>query len=121
LIGLSSFRLPFFSNQASSPNNTPSADTREPGELALTGKIPGALNIPVSSSPDAFFLSADAFEDKFGFARPDKDKEVVFYCKAGVRSRAAAQLARQAGWEHVAEYGGSWLDWEVRGGEKEKA
>jgi rhodanese-related sulfurtransferase len=40
----------------------------------------------------------------------------VFYCKAGVRSRAAAELARQAGWEKVGEYPGSWLDWEKNGG-----
>ncbi len=54
-----------------------------------------------------------------GFERPGKEKEVVFYCRAGVRSRAAAELARQAGWEKVGEYSGSWLDWEKRGGEKE--
>jgi rhodanese-related sulfurtransferase len=44
----------------------------------------------------------------------------VFYCKAGVRSRAEAQLARQAGWVRTGEYAGSWLDWEKRGGEVEK-
>lgn len=38
------------------------------------------------------------------------------YCKAGVRSRAAAGLARQAGWEKVGEYQGSWLDWASNGG-----
>jgi rhodanese-related sulfurtransferase len=54
-----------------------------------------------------------------GFERPGKEKEVVFYCKAGVRCRAAAELARQAGWENVGEYSGSWMDWEKRGGEKE--
>lgn len=45
------------------------------------------------------------------------DKEVVFYCKSGVRSRAAAELARQAGYECVGEYPGSWLDWVKKGGE----
>lgn len=44
----------------------------------------------------------------------------MFYCKAGVRSRAAAGLARQGGWKRVGEYSGSWLDWEKRGGEVEK-
>lgn len=28
-----------------------------------------------------------------------------------MRSRAAAELARQAGWNKVSEYPGSWLDW----------
>ncbi|KAG0649230.1 Rhodanese [Hyphodiscus hymeniophilus] len=94
-------------------------DTREPGELQTTGNIPGSVNIPVTSAPDAFFITAEEFEDRFGFERPGKEQEVVFYCKSGVRSRAAAALARQAGWLSVGEYPGSWLDWEKNGGVKE--
>lgn len=45
------------------------------------------------------------------------DTEVVFYCKSGVRSRAAAELARQAGFEQVGEYPGSWMDWVKKGGQ----
>ena len=93
-------------------------DTREASELSATGYIPTALNIPVTSQPDAFFISDDEFEDRFGFERPPKDAEVVFYCKAGVRSRAAAQLAREAGWSNTAEYPGSWIDWDGKGGER---
>ncbi|KAE8450538.1 hypothetical protein EG329_006269 [Mollisiaceae sp. DMI_Dod_QoI] len=99
--------------------NTILIDTREPSELQATGTIPGSLNIPVTSRPDAFFITPEEFEDRFGFERPAKDKEVVFYCRAGVRSRAAAGLAKQAGWENVSEYAGSWLDWEKNGGERE--
>jgi len=101
--------------------NTILIDTREPSELQATGTIPGSLNIPITSKPDSFVISAEEFEDRMGFERPAKDKEVVFYCRAGVRSRAAAELASQAGWEKVGEYSGSWLDWEKRGGEKEGA
>lgn len=43
------------------------------------------------------------------------------YCKAGVRSRAAAGLARQAGWEKVSEYQGSWLDWAGNGGKIDRS
>lgn len=43
---------------------------------------------------------------------------MVFYCKAGVRSSAAAKLAEQSGYEKIAEYRGSWLEWERKGGEK---
>lgn len=43
----------------------------------------------------------------------------MFFCKAGVRSKNAAALARQAGWGKVAEYKGSWVDWEGNGGAKE--
>lgn len=42
------------------------------------------------------------------------------YCKAGVRSRAAAKLAGQGGWKRVAEYPGSWLEWYEKGGEVER-
>lgn len=94
-------------------------DSREPGELQATGTIPGSLNIPVTSKPESFFVTAEEFVDRFGFERPSKDQEVIFYCKSGVRSRAAAALARQAGWDNVAEYQGSWLDWDKNGGAKE--
>lgn len=93
---------------------------REPGELASTGRIPGALNMPVKSGADGFFLSDVEFADRFGFAAPPKDKPIVFYCKSGVRSRAAATIARHAGWTDVGEYPGSWSDWSEKGGEVEK-
>ncbi|KAK4181880.1 Rhodanese-like domain-containing protein [Triangularia setosa] len=96
-------------------------DSREPGELQQTGHIPHAINIPVTTSPDSFFITEEEFEDRFGFPRPAKDQELVFYCKAGVRSRAAAQLAKQAGWEKVGEYPGSWLDWFEKGGKVERS
>ena len=88
---------------------------REPSEYNA-GYIPTAINIPISSQPDALFLSPEEFEDRFGFEKPTSEKELVFYCKAGVRSSAAAQLAQQNGYENVAEYRGSWLDWQKNGG-----
>ncbi|KAI0152184.1 Rhodanese-like protein [Hypoxylon sp. NC0597] len=108
-----------------SPGSTPKVtiiDTREPSELSQTGRIPGALNIPIVSAPDSFHISADEFRDKYGFERPDpeEDGEIVFYCKAGVRSRAAAEIAKQAGYKNVGEYPGSWLDWVEKGGKVER-
>ncbi|KAF2683952.1 Rhodanese-like protein [Lentithecium fluviatile CBS 122367] len=90
-------------------------DVREPSEFGANS-IPTAYNIPISSQPDALLLSEEDFEDRFGWKKPALNREVVFYCKAGVRSSAAAQLAKQAGYENVGEYRGSWLDWERRGG-----
>lgn len=100
-------------------NTQRATDVREPSEYEA-GFIPGALNIPVKSQPDAMFLPEDEFEDRFGFSKPAMDKELVFYCKAGVRSSAAAQLAKQVGYTNVAEYRGSWMDWEKNGGEAGK-
>ena len=96
-------------------------DVREPAELKATGRIPGAQNMPIKSSPDGLFLPAEDFEDKFGFPKPKVRDEVIFYCKAGVRSRTAAGLARMGGWEKVGEYPGSWDEWEGKGGRAEKS
>lgn len=94
-------------------------DVREPSEYEA-GYIPGAINLPIKTQPDAIFLPEEEFEDRFGFAKPPIDAEVVFYCKAGVRSSAAAQLAQQQGYHNVSEYRGSWLDWQAKGGQESK-
>jgi rhodanese-related sulfurtransferase len=91
-------------------------DVREPYELLDTGKIPGAINIPITSSVQSFHISDEDFEDLHGYARPPKDASLIFYCKAGVRAKAAAGLAQHAGWESVGEYPGSWLDWDANKG-----
>jgi rhodanese-related sulfurtransferase len=110
----------------SSPSDHPNRiliDVREPAELQATGYIPTAINIPITSSPDAFFLPETEFEDRFGIPRPSPDTEVVFYCRAGVRSRAAARMAAQAEPRFggkVGEFPGSWLEWEGRGGTVER-
>lgn len=68
-------------------------------------------------------MSEEDFETKFGFQRPGEKDEVIFYCKAGVRSRQAALLAGQARPQFggkVGNYNGSWLDWEKKGGKVEK-
>lgn len=99
---------------------------REPAELTSTGIIPTAVAVPLASQPDALFLTPEEFETRFGYPKPgageDKSGDVVFYCKAGVRARAAAQLALQAGYEpeRVGVYDGSWLDWAKNGGRVEK-
>jgi len=67
------------------------------------------------------FLPPEEFEERFGWEKPGRETEVVFYCKAGVRSRAAARMAREAGWGvegGVGEYAGSWDEWVGRGGGK---
>ncbi|KAF2861668.1 Rhodanese-like protein [Piedraia hortae CBS 480.64] len=92
-------------------------DVREPAEFE-EGYIPGAVNIPIKSQPDAILLSAEDFEDRFGFPKPEANKEVVFYCRSGVRSNAAAMLAQQAGYQNIKEYRGSWNDWRAKGGKE---
>ena len=109
--------LPGVSNRNTSRLTGP--DVREPSEYQ-EGYIPGAVNIPLKSQPDAIFLPEEEFEDRFGFTKPSHEQEVIFYCRAGVRSSAAAGLARQQGYPNISDYRGSWLDWEKNGGKIEK-
>ena len=83
---------------------------REPHEY-VEGHIPGAVNMPINSAPDGIFLDPDTFEERFGFPKPETDAPVLFYCKAGVRSRASAGLAKESGYKNINEYRGSYDDW----------
>ncbi|PQE21394.1 rhodanese-like domain-containing protein [Rutstroemia sp. NJR-2017a BBW] len=106
---------------ASSPDpHTHIIDVRTPQEIEQTGRIPTALHICITTAADAWFISEEEFEERYGFERPKKDDEVIFYCKSGVRSRGAAEVVRNAGWRKVGEFQGSWLEWEKKGGEVEK-
>ncbi|TGO55575.1 hypothetical protein BCON_0090g00180 [Botryotinia convoluta] len=106
---------------ASAPHpDTHIIDVRTPLEVQQTGRIPSAVNISITTGPDAFSISEEEFEDRFGFERPGKEEECVFYCKAGVRSRAAAQIARGNGWRKVGEFEGSRGEWSGKGGVVER-
>lgn len=90
--------------------NTILVDVREPVEFE-EGHIPGAYNVPFKSSPGAFDLPEEEFEESFGFSKPAKDTELVFYCLGGVRSTAAEELANSFGYTKRGNYVGSWEDW----------
>ena len=81
------------------------------------------MNVPIVTHPNAFHLQPDEFRDLFGFDKPATQgpgaPELVFYCKAGIRGKAAAKLASDAGYAAVGDYNGSWLEWDKKGGETE--
>lgn len=85
-------------------------DVREPVEFQ-EGHIPGAYNVPFKSSPGALDLPEEEFEEAFGFEKPAKELQLVFYCLGGVRSTAAEELAQSFGYNKRANYVGSWEDW----------
>ncbi|CCH40685.1 hypothetical protein BN7_219 [Wickerhamomyces ciferrii] len=85
-------------------------DVREPHEFQQYA-IPTSINIPYKSSPGALDLSPEEFEDVFKFEKPDKEKELIFYCLAGVRSSAATELAQIFGYDKLGNYVGSIEDW----------
>lgn len=97
---------------------------REHNELAATGKIPGAVCMPLMTAPHLVEQPGGDDVARGGGLEspppPPRDAHLVFYCRAGVRARTAAQMASRAGWPSVGEYPGSWLEWEERAGPVEK-
>lgn len=99
-------------------------DVREPNELQETGSIPTSLNIPcekmsmflnfiemnefhgffsfsissVGDIPAALSLSDKQFKTKYQRNKPDFSDEIIFHCKAGIRSENAAIAAIKLGY-----------------------
>jgi len=94
-------------------------DVREVAEVEQ-GSIPSAVNLPLSVLPQALEQSPDSFRNTYGFERPEKDREIIFYCRSGKRSTTASEHAQRLGWTNVKNYTGSWLDWveKEQGGSK---
>ncbi|OUZ08844.1 adenylyltransferase/sulfurtransferase MoeZ [Aeromicrobium sp. PE09-221] len=76
-------------------------DVREPNEYEIN-KIPGSVLIPKGD-----VLSGKAFEQL------SQDKQVVLYCKSGVRSAEALAVLKGAGYSDAVHVGGgvsAWVD-----------
>ncbi len=78
-------------------------DCREPKEYKM-GHIPGAVNIP-----------RGLLEFKIVNKVPDKNTNIVMYCKKGSRGCLAACTLCQMGYENVMNMDGGWLAWEKAG------
>jgi len=85
-------------------------DVRELEELKH-GMIPTAKNLPMSELLEAFDLPEEGFKAKYGFDKPKKENNIIFYCRTGERSRVATQLAIQKGFKKARNYFGSVYDW----------
>ncbi len=68
-------------------------DVRTPEEFA-GGRVPGAINIPLSALPDAMAIHA-----------PDKSHVLLLHCRSGGRSAIAARKLRSAGYTRVFNVG----------------
>jgi rhodanese-related sulfurtransferase len=89
-------------------------DLREPGEIAASGKVPGALAIPrglleFRADPESALHDAG-----LGGART-----VVTYCASGGRAALAGKTLQDMGYADVRNLGG-FKDWSEAGGEAEK-
>ncbi|KAJ6574871.1 Rhodanese-like domain-containing protein [Mycena capillaripes] len=94
-------------------------DVREPEEV-IQGMIPSAVNLPLSVLSNSLHLQPDMFKAKHGFEKPKKSQEVTFYCRSGVRSSSASDVAKRNGYTNILNFKGSWLEWVEKGGEKAK-
>jgi rhodanese-related sulfurtransferase len=73
-------------------------DVRTKPELQYVGAVPGALAVEwqtyPGNKPNAEFLAELA-------AAVPKDTPVMFLCRSGARSHAAAEAATRAGWKET--------------------
>jgi rhodanese-related sulfurtransferase len=60
--------------------------------------IPSAVNLPLSVLAKSLHMSKEAFKAKHGFEKPKVDQEVIFYCRSGVRSSSASDVAKRNGY-----------------------
>jgi len=61
--------------------------------------IPSAVNVPLSVLANSLQLSPEAFQTAHGFTKPKKTQEVTFYCRSGVRSTSASDVAKRNGYQ----------------------
>ena len=73
-------------------------DTREQDEFD-EGHIPGAILIPYTE-----------IENMAEEMLPDKDAQILVYCRSGRRSKIAAESLAKLGYTNVKEFGGI-IDW----------
>ncbi|KAG5485577.1 hypothetical protein LSCM1_07666 [Leishmania martiniquensis] len=91
-------------------------DVRSTAEVAVTGMIPSAVNIPLPVlrdvlSPESILMD-DEFEYFFGAPRPVRGvTQIVLYCAHGVRSAVACELVEELGFENAGNFSGSWAQW----------
>lgn len=73
-------------------------DVREQDEFDA-GHIPGAVLLPYTE-----------IEEKAEGLFPDKDKQMLIYCRSGRRSKIAAEALAKIGYTNIKEFGGI-IDW----------
>lgn len=94
-------------------------DVREPKEFEVVS-IPGSVNVPFRTHPEGLSLDDADFKHTFGFPKPSKDKELVFFCASGRRAASAEGVAEKHGYHNTSLYPGSLNDWVAKGGDKLK-
>ena len=92
-------------------------DTRSPSEFA-EGHIPGAVSWDwLNAVPaDSWSASRDPEELRAEWRALglDVSKEIIVYCRSGMRAAHTYVALRNAGFERVRLYDGSWQEWSMK-------
>lgn len=92
-------------------------DTRSPGEYAQ-GHLPGAIcwdwmnGVPLQGWD--IMRPAAELQPELELLGVTPDKEIITYCRSGVRAAHTYLLLRNLGYPRVRLYDGSWLEWSIR-------
>lgn len=80
---------------------------------AAGAHIPGATRLPAPDlvGADGSFLDVAQVQAKAEAAGVDRDHPTILYCGGGVSASAAFVALREAGFENVRVYDGSWSEW----------
>ncbi len=82
-------------------------DVRGPGEIEATGRLPGAVTVPLPTLSDTIEDPATAA------VRLDPSAPTIVYCAGGYRSSIAASAMRAHGFAQVVDLIGGWDAWEL--------
>ena len=82
-------------------------DVREPGEIAMSGIVPGALTIPMGEFAEKADPQSPGHEPALKV-----DSPVILYCASGKRSAAAGKFLLDHGYSKVFNLGGlnDWMN-----------
>ena len=89
-------------------------DVREESEVAFSGLIKNAINIP--RGVIEFKLKPDSLDNPINI---DSDTNILLYCAAGFRSALAAKALEDSGFQNVYNIGG-YGEWVSNGGDVSK-
>ncbi len=93
--------------------NTLVVDVREPEDIASTGRIPGAMNVPLGMVP----LRADTeLPEQYREAKlQDRNTPVITTCGGGGQAALAAKTLKDMGFTNVAIVEGGTRGWKEAG------
>jgi len=72
-------------------------DVREPNEV-VQGMIPSAVNLPLTVLADSLHSAPEAFLARHGYEKPKTGQRIIFYCRSGMRSTSASDVAKRNGY-----------------------